>query len=107
MGNKCKCGKENWMGCSNCSKYKMVVMLAPEHANLKLENSNRARVNPVFYSPVKGNFKSPEIVFNGMIKRFSSGKQNSYTYYFPFTRTLLFYNNPSTVNENPIFENKK
>jgi|GEM_PF-1751016 len=107
MASKCKCGKENWMGCPNCSKYKMVVMLAPEHANLKLEKPNGDRVNPVFYSPVKENFKSPEVVFNGMIKRFSNGKQNSYTKYFSYTRTLYLYNNPSAGNENPILESNR
>lgn len=77
-------------------------MLASEHANLKWTMPNGDRVNPVFYSPVKENFKSPEAVFNGMIKRFNSSRQNSYTKYNQYTRELLFYTNPSTQNDVPL-----
>ncbi len=82
----------------------MVVLLAPEHKNLKWTLPNGERVNPVFYSPVKQNFKNVNDIINGMIKRFSAPKQNSYTKYFSFTRALQFYNNQT---DTLIFESKR
>jgi len=102
MASKCKCGNENWMGCKNCSKYKFSVMLTSEHANLKWTMPNGNRVNPVFYSPVKENFKTPEVVFQGMLKRFNSSKQNSFTKFNAYAREVLFYKNPSNQNDTPI-----
>jgi hypothetical protein len=85
MKIKCDCTDKQGFSCKNCSRVRMVILLLPDHQNLKYSAADGSKINPAWYSPVKQNKWTNDYIVNGMIKRFMSNKLA------PFTRKLQFY----------------
>lgn len=67
---KCTCSGNRNIYCSTCSKISMSILLKNGNDHLKLTNARGAKVNPVWYSPIKQNRRPERDIIEGMLRRF-------------------------------------
>ncbi|RRO19668.1 hypothetical protein [Flavobacteriaceae bacterium 14752] len=93
LRKKCICGEKNSNGsCKNCSKIKMIPLL--KNDEFKINHSGTGKlINPVFYSYLKQNHKSNEVIITGMLNRFQKQPIYKASRYIDFydnqTKTLI------------------
>ena len=84
--NKCNCGTNRKVMCSNCSRIRMVILLKKGNTSLKYK-SNNGYINPVWYSFLSKNSKPETKIISSMQERFEKST------YHGVTNKIMFYNN--------------